>query len=169
MPTLNELRAWFQGDNSVDDVSKDDVPKKKKTEDNDEKDTFKKIFQSDDGEEILDEIFKETEPEPEGLIGSSTTWLASDISKKETGISKSKMKKKVKTLWNVNYSIETDGKDALLLFGKHKGSLLTDIVEDNSGYLTWMLDQPFPSDLLEVVEYVLEDDESKAEDDIEEY
>lgn len=67
------------------------------------------------------------------------------------------------------YTINTSGTDAIIHFGQHKGQSLTDILRaGNAGYLRWMLGQGpkkqpgdkegFDADLLDVVEFVLENE-----------
>lgn len=52
------------------------------------------------------------------------------------------------------YTISGDGGDALLLFGKHRDSSVSDIAQSNMGYLDWMLKQAdFPLDLVDVIKY----------------
>lgn len=69
-------------------------------------------------------------------------------------------KKKAKGRALGRYKIAADGKDALLHFGRYKDQQLSAILRsgrDGRGYLKWMLDgkQDFPSDLLDVVRYLL--------------
>jgi hypothetical protein len=48
-----------------------------------------------------------------------------------------------------HYTISTDGEDAVLNFGKHKGSKLSELAESRAGrgYLRWILQNDFPKEL----------------------
>jgi uncharacterized protein (DUF3820 family) len=53
------------------------------------------------------------------------------------------------------YRISAEGDDAVLLFGKHKGKEVSTLAKKEPGYLSWMLRQEFPEELLEIVHYQL--------------
>ena len=55
------------------------------------------------------------------------------------------------------YKISSGGDDALLLFGKYNGHTIRELSEDPNGigYLRWVLDQEFPSDLKDVIMFRL--------------
>lgn len=55
------------------------------------------------------------------------------------------------------YKISADGKDAILLFGKHNGYAVSDLAKTDDGrsYLKWMLAQEFDSALKDVCSYQL--------------
>jgi hypothetical protein len=60
--------------------------------------------------------------------------------------------------WAGKYAINTSGDDAILMFGKHEGQMLSQIKVDDRGYLKWMLrgvDEKFPEDLIDVVMHIL--------------
>jgi hypothetical protein len=63
------------------------------------------------------------------------------------------------------YKINSDGTDALLKFGKHRGRTVSWLAVERPDYLQWMLSsggrgrvdrQPFDEELLDVVRYRLE-------------
>ncbi len=56
------------------------------------------------------------------------------------------------------YRINIDGDDALLLFGKFKGSRVSEMVgvSRQKRYLRWMLAEDFPEDLKSVIRYYLD-------------
>jgi len=151
MPTLKELRVWLQGEKVASDLPD-------KTEKEVKKNVFTKALlentpvklfelEDDDGEDILDEVL-EDDFDVDGVIGVA-------LVRPSVSIEKMKKSKKDKT-WKVRYSINIEGDDAVLKFGQFEDSLLTDIVSNgHSSYLRWMQKQPFPDDLLEVVEHVL--------------
>lgn len=49
------------------------------------------------------------------------------------------------------YTINIDGDDAVLKFGKHKGKSISELANSQSGYLDWILRQEFPEELKDVV------------------
>lgn len=49
------------------------------------------------------------------------------------------------------WKISSDGTDALLLFGKHNGDLVSDITKTDRAYLKWMRNQDFPEALIEII------------------
>ncbi len=53
------------------------------------------------------------------------------------------------------YSIDPSGFDALIKFGKHNGLLLSLIAQRDPGYLNWILENDFPSELKDVTREVL--------------
>jgi uncharacterized protein (DUF3820 family) len=55
------------------------------------------------------------------------------------------------------YTIQVDGRDACLHFGKYSGKSLREIYSHpgGSGYLRWMLMQGFPEELKRIVQDVL--------------
>lgn len=55
------------------------------------------------------------------------------------------------------YKLNTDGSDAMLFFGRHRGRTLVQIWKDEPGYLNWVLESDFDSDLKDVVRYVQRD------------
>ena len=56
------------------------------------------------------------------------------------------------------YDIQSDGLDARLKFGEHKGKLVSRMAADSDGstYLSWMLSEDFPQELKEAIEYQVE-------------
>jgi hypothetical protein len=56
----------------------------------------------------------------------------------------------------LKYKVSADGTDALIQFGKHRGSTLAIIHAKDAGYLVWLGRQDWvPPDLMDVVKYVL--------------
>lgn len=53
------------------------------------------------------------------------------------------------------YRINANGTDALLLFGRHRDSKVSDVMETARDYLEWILDQEFPDDLKDIIRYQL--------------
>jgi len=53
------------------------------------------------------------------------------------------------------YSIDPSGTDALIKFGKHSGLQLSHIAQRDPGYLNWILESDFPSELKDVTREVL--------------
>lgn len=53
------------------------------------------------------------------------------------------------------YTLNAAATDALIKFGKHNGLLLTNIVKKDPGYMNWILENDFPSELKDVVRVVL--------------
>jgi uncharacterized protein (DUF3820 family) len=51
------------------------------------------------------------------------------------------------------FTISTDGTDALLKFGKHKGKTVSKIYEEDPHYLNWILRSDFPEELKDVIRY----------------
>lgn len=51
------------------------------------------------------------------------------------------------------FRVSEDGDDAMLLFGKHNGSNVSDLATANPGYLRWMETQEFPKKLIEIVKH----------------
>jgi len=65
--------------------------------------------------------------------------------------------------WCRGEKVTLDGKivwdergEACLNFGKHRGSTLRSIFENNRGYLAWMVDQSFPCETLGVIDNALQ-------------
>jgi hypothetical protein len=62
-------------------------------------------------------------------------------------------------IWvSAKYSISSNGEDALLLFGKFRGSRVSELVNKARGrsYLKWIIKHEFQNDLKEVCRYRLE-------------
>lgn len=53
------------------------------------------------------------------------------------------------------YTVSIDGTDAMLFFGKFKGWSISNLANNEKGYLRWMLEQEFPSPLQDVIKYQL--------------
>lgn len=51
------------------------------------------------------------------------------------------------------YSLSRDGRDAVLLFGKHKGDSISELAKSISGkgYLRWILEKDFDAELHEII------------------
>jgi uncharacterized protein (DUF3820 family) len=55
------------------------------------------------------------------------------------------------------YKINTEGTDALLLFGKYRGKSISNIPAKDRAYLLWLLAQPSaPQDLKDVIHFVMD-------------
>lgn len=56
------------------------------------------------------------------------------------------------------YEIASDGLDARVNFGKHKGKLVSRMANESEGstYLAWMLSEDFPMELKQAIEYQVE-------------
>jgi hypothetical protein len=61
---------------------------------------------------------------------------------------------------SVVYRISDGGNDALLLFGKHRGYQLTEIVKKEPEYLEWLMDSSYGVDLKDIAGFVLEEHRS---------
>ena len=57
------------------------------------------------------------------------------------------------------YKVATDGRDAMLMFGRFKGASVSEVAStsDGIGYLNWMRTkaEDFPSDLIDVINHVM--------------
>ena len=73
-----------------------------------------------------------------------------------SAVAKAKKPKAAPPPGGLKYKVSADGTDALLHFGKHRGSTLTIIHAKDKGYLVWLGRQDWvPSDLLDVIKYIL--------------
>jgi uncharacterized protein (DUF3820 family) len=97
--------------------------------------------------------------EDKSTVDSSPALLKSKKSRKNNLVKAlEKKKKKIGTrveFTSGKYIISKDGDDVMLEFGKHKGKMLSAVVNTNPGYVKWMLKEKFPEDLKDVCEYLL--------------
>jgi hypothetical protein len=166
MPSLEELRALLAEGKAIDgtkivamNVGVDVGGGSSKT--------YKSTWERVEGKGILDvESPEETlEDMKEGLRPSRFKKLLA-----EKGLRKAKASTleealemieaaPVKKTKDARYTISTDGKDATLHFGKHRGSRISDLVkrEDTKGYLRWLISpaNSFPEDLVDVTRRIL--------------
>jgi uncharacterized protein (DUF3820 family) len=70
------------------------------------------------------------------------------------GLDLDKMKKALDK-YDWRYTASADGTDAVLNFGKFKGRSISDLANNERGYLRWMREQSFPEPLHDVIKYQL--------------
>lgn len=139
MGTLKELRDFFREKNL--EKPKNEVLKKNK-----QKGLSKKTDCSENGEKLIDEVLKEIEFDIETPYKPpKSTTLHLDKLKEEHD----------KSRWQVNYIISLDGEDVTFLFGKHKSHTAREVKKNDPNYLRWLVKQPFPKELVDVVNHIL--------------
>jgi uncharacterized protein (DUF3820 family) len=130
MPTLNEFRRWLRGERvpGLPSWPRFGFPSSKGTG-----------FSDPPGLDSRGE--DEEDPLPPPRL---------DLKKVET--------RKTLTPASGRYTIQVDGRDASLHFGKYSGMSLREIYSHpgGSGYLRWMLMQGFPEELKRIVQDVLD-------------
>ena len=100
----------------------------------------------------LEELRRWARGEPTESFGAPPVPKRAKPESKDTGPTKSQEPASAPKL--LKYKISDDGTDALLKFGKHRGSPLSAIKQKDPGYLDWLVGQTFvPDDLKDVIQF----------------
>lgn len=144
MPTLEELKSWFAGNR---------VKGLPKIKDGKPVTTANDIIEFNNatveiGDDDLATVLDSSKiPKKEKSKARRKTKLSESL--------KSSVEERKKKAIVGKYTISIDGKDAMIEFGKHKGTPLSDIAKIDRTYLKWMLTEEFPRDLKDVCRYLL--------------
>ncbi len=169
MPTLNEIRDWLGGEKVEKLPEREGIWDKSKEEDL--LDEFDNILNSSSLKEVN---VKAKRVECANCRGSGTVCdkdtpiyvrckkcdgrgyielITDSLIKDKNGLA-TRVKAKSKSAGR--YTISTGGDNALLKFGRHKGKMLTQIIDEgNSSYLDFILKESFPEELKDVCRYLL--------------